>query len=117
MQDIHRHIEPLSLEQIVRFAGAVQDFNPIHYDEDFARAAGLPGIVAQGPLTYLVTLDSLIAANGLSNVGGFQVRLRAPVMAGMSLLLSCDAEGKVSLKADGHEALVGTLKSAKEAAQ
>jgi acyl dehydratase len=112
MQTTHRHIGPLSLEQIVRFAGAVQDFNPIHYDEHFARAAGLPGIVAQGPLTYLIALDSLIAANGLSKISGFQARLKAPVTPGMSLSLSCDANGKVSLKAGDHEALVGTVKAA-----
>src|ERR1700730_5072609 len=27
----------------VRYAGASGDFNPIHIDEDFARAVGLPG--------------------------------------------------------------------------
>jgi acyl dehydratase len=117
MQEINRHIGPLSLEQIVRFAGAVQDFNPIHYDEDFAHAAGLPGIVAQGPLTYLVALDSLIAANGLTHVGGFQARLKAPVLPGMSLLLSCSIDGKVSLKADGQEALAGTLQTPTGAVQ
>jgi acyl dehydratase len=115
MQEIHRHIGPLSLEQIVRFAGAVQDFNPIHYDEHFAQAAGLPGIVAQGPLTYLIALDALIAANGLSRISGFQARLKAPVMPGMSLSLSCDSDGKVSLKAEDREALVGTLKAAEGA--
>ncbi len=27
----------------VRYAGASGDFNPIHIDEEFARAVGLPG--------------------------------------------------------------------------
>jgi acyl dehydratase len=107
MQAIQQSLAPLTLEQIVRFCGAVQDFNPIHYDEKFALAAGLPGVIAQGPLTYLLALDALIAANGLHNISGFQARLKAPVQAGMPLELACDSAGKTSLKAGGNEALAG----------
>jgi acyl dehydratase len=38
-------------ERLVRYAGAATDFNPIHYSEHFARAAGLPGVIAHGMLT------------------------------------------------------------------
>jgi len=107
MQAFERNIDALSLEQVVRFAGAVQDFNPIHYDDAFARAAGLPGVIAQGPLTFLVALDALITANGLSKLSGFQVRLKAPVCPGVPLAIKCDGEGKVSLTAGGAEALSG----------
>jgi acyl dehydratase len=31
-----------------RYAGASGDFNPIHIDEDFARAVGLPGRILHG---------------------------------------------------------------------
>ncbi|MDB5870369.1 MAG: hypothetical protein JWP96_2701 [Polaromonas sp.] len=109
MQTLNQNLGSLSLEQIVRFAGAVQDFNPIHYDEAFAKAAGLPGVIAQGPLTYLLALDALIAANGLPQIGGFQARLKAPVQAGMALAVSCDEAGRVQLKAGGSEALSGTV--------
>ena len=109
MKEINRSIGALSLEQIVRFAGAVQDFNPIHYDPEFAKAAGLPGVIAQGPLTFLVALDALIAANGAENLRGFQTRLKGPVVPGAPLSISCSAEGKVSLKAGDTEALAGTL--------
>lgn len=107
MQAFEKNLNALSLEQVVRFAGAVQDFNPIHYDDAFARAAGLPGVIAQGPLTYLVALDALIAANGLSRLSGFQVRLKAPVCPGVPLSIKCDGEGKVSLGAGSAEALSG----------
>jgi acyl dehydratase len=36
---------------LVRYAGASTDFNPIHYSERFAAAVGLPGVVAHGMLT------------------------------------------------------------------
>ena len=32
----------------VRYAGASGDFNPIHYDERFARSVGLPGMILHG---------------------------------------------------------------------
>lgn len=41
----------VSLEQIQRYAEASGDHNPIHLDETFARAAGLPGVIGHGMLT------------------------------------------------------------------
>ncbi len=37
--------------QLVMWAGASGDFNPIHYDKDFALSRGLPGVVVHGQLT------------------------------------------------------------------
>lgn len=36
---------------LVRYAGASGDFNPIHWSERTARAVGLPGVIAHGMLT------------------------------------------------------------------
>ncbi len=36
---------------LVRYAGASTDFNPIHYSERSAARVGLPGVVAHGMLT------------------------------------------------------------------
>ncbi|MDP1846649.1 MAG: MaoC/PaaZ C-terminal domain-containing protein [Solirubrobacteraceae bacterium] len=48
-------LEPLSVTPdkylTVRYAGASGDFNPIHIDEDFARAVGLPGRILHGLYT------------------------------------------------------------------
>ena len=41
----------LTREQLVRYAGAATDFNPIHYSDHFATALGLPGVIAHGMLT------------------------------------------------------------------
>jgi acyl dehydratase len=38
-------------EQIERYAKASGDHNPIHLDQTFARAAGLPSVIAHGLLT------------------------------------------------------------------
>ena len=37
-------------EQCVRYAGAANDFSPIHYDEGNARERGFPGVIVHGLL-------------------------------------------------------------------
>jgi len=37
--------------QLVMWAGASGDYNPIHYDKDFALSRGLPGVVVHGQLS------------------------------------------------------------------
>ncbi len=39
-----------STRQLVMWAGAAGDYNPIHYDQDFARGRGLSGVIVQGQL-------------------------------------------------------------------
>jgi len=45
---------PIEMISIRRMALAVEDFDPIHYDEAAARARGYRGIVAPWPLLWLV---------------------------------------------------------------
>jgi acyl dehydratase len=42
---------PIDRVQLVRYAGASGDFNPLHTVEDFARSAGLDGVIAHGMLS------------------------------------------------------------------
>lgn len=42
---------------LVRYAGASTDFNPIHYSDSFASGIGLPGVVAHGMLTMGAALS------------------------------------------------------------
>lgn len=37
--------------QLVQYAGASGDFNPIHWNPEFARMVGLPGVIAHGMFT------------------------------------------------------------------
>jgi acyl dehydratase len=49
-------VENLTRTQIVQYAGAAGDFNPIHHDEVFAtKAAGYPSVFAHGMLTMGLT--------------------------------------------------------------
>ncbi len=55
-EDVHEGTPLPTLEktpttrQLVMYAGASGDFYEIHYDQDFARAAGLPSVIVHGAL-------------------------------------------------------------------
>jgi acyl dehydratase len=42
---------PIAQIQLTRYAGASGDFNPIHQDDEFAKAAGMGGVFAHGMLS------------------------------------------------------------------
>lgn len=42
---------PLHRDDLVRYAGASADFNPIHWNQSFALGVGLPDVIAHGMLT------------------------------------------------------------------
>jgi acyl dehydratase len=45
-----RRFGPQTHTDIVRYQGASGDFNPIHHDDEFAKAAGMPGVFSVGML-------------------------------------------------------------------
>lgn len=53
--EIGTELPPLTVSlqrvNLVMYAGASGDFNPIHWNERFARAVGLPDVIAHGMLT------------------------------------------------------------------
>ncbi len=42
---------PIARVDLVRYAGASRDFNPIHWNERFAKSVGLPDVIAHGMFT------------------------------------------------------------------
>ncbi|GGX79575.1 MaoC family dehydratase [Streptomyces hiroshimensis] len=42
---------PVTRADLVRYAGASGDFNPIHWNEKFAKGVGLPDVIAHGMFT------------------------------------------------------------------
>lgn len=48
---------PITRSDLVRYAGASGDFNPIHWNERFATSVGLPGVIAHGMFTMGVAIQ------------------------------------------------------------
>jgi acyl dehydratase len=50
-QEIPARTYPVRRVDLVKYAGASGDFNPIHWDEKFAKSVGLPDVIAHGMFT------------------------------------------------------------------
>jgi acyl dehydratase len=65
---------------LVKYAGASGDFNPIHWNERFARSVGLPGVIAHGMFTMAAAGKFVTEwAGGPGAVLEFGVRFSAVV--------------------------------------
>lgn len=65
---------------LVRYAGASLDFNPIHWSQRVAEAVGLPGVIAHGMLTMALAGRAVTGWAGAPDaVIDFRVRFSRPV--------------------------------------
>ncbi len=104
--DVHEHVlvEDLKRTQLVMYAGASGDYNPIHTDEPYTRdAAGYPGVFAHGMLTMGMTGRAITALVGAANVRKFGVRFTNQVWPGDSLTATTRVE---AVREEGGERLV-----------
>jgi len=102
---------------LVRYAGASGDFNPIHYDHEAARASGLDGIVVHG-LLMGAWMSQLAAATSarpdpLAELRlRFRTALRPAVAAAVSGMVAGQPEADeqridLSVSADGVDLVTG----------
>jgi acyl dehydratase len=54
--------EPVDRATLKRYAAASLDFNPMHVDDEFARRAGEPAVIAHGMLTLSIVVEQVLAA-------------------------------------------------------
>jgi acyl dehydratase len=88
-----------------RYAGASGDFNPIHIDEEFARAVGLPGRILHGLWTMAqVARAQTEAAGGPEHLKRLSVQFRGMGLPEQEVVVS----GTVR-EADGGRVIVETV--------
>jgi acyl dehydratase len=76
---------PLSRADVARFATTINDFNPIHLDDEFARSAGFAGPIVHGPMV-LGHLAMVVARwAGPERITRFSGRLTAPTPVGQKI--------------------------------
>jgi acyl dehydratase len=72
-----------------RYAGASGDFNPIHIDEEFARAVGLPGRILHGLWTMAqVARAQTEAAGGPDHLKRLSVQFRGMGLPEQEIVVS-----------------------------
>ena len=69
----------LDRDDLVRYAGASGDFNPIHYRDDVATSVGLPGVLAHGMLTMGLAVQPVVDRFGVARIRDWGVRFTRPV--------------------------------------
>ena len=79
-------VTDLKRTQIVQYAGASGDYNPLHTDEIYAtKMAGYPSVFAHGMLTMGLTGQAIAGLVGAENLLRFGVRFTAQVWPGDTL--------------------------------
>ncbi|GAA1911553.1 MaoC family dehydratase [Arthrobacter gandavensis] len=79
-QEIGRTTLEISRADLVRYAGASGDFNPIHWNERFARSVDLPGVIAHGMFTMGAAVQ--LVTDWIGDPGAvldYQTRFTRPV--------------------------------------
>ena len=93
--DVHEEqvIENISRTQLVMYAGASGDYNPIHSDELYAKEiAGYPGVFAHGMLSMGLTGKMLTNYVGDGRLTKYGVRFTWQVWPGDTLLAKATVE-------------------------
>jgi acyl dehydratase len=78
---------------LVRYAEASGDHNPIHQDDDVARSVGLPGVIAHGMYTMALAARAVATWFPGSEVVSFGCKFTNPVVV--------PAEGGVDVEVAG----------------
>ena len=84
-------VEDLTRTQIVMYAGASGDFDPLHHDEPYLRHRGFPGVFAHGMLTMGITGRALTDLVGDGRLVHFGARMMRQVWPGDTLTATLEA--------------------------
>lgn len=88
-----RTVGPLTQTDVLRFAGACGDFNPLHHDPALAARAGFSSPIVMGQMTAGIVAAWISDWCGVEHLLGFEVRFRAPVLVGDILTLTGVVDG------------------------
>lgn len=100
----------ISLTQLVRYAGASGDFNPLHYDPKLGESIGTGGIIAHGMLIMGIAGQTLSDFVGPGALRKFGVRFKS--MTHINDVLTC--KGVITEKYEAHNEgrIAGTVEVA-----
>jgi len=108
-------LPPITRTMLALFAGASGDHNPIHIDIDFARAAGMPDVLAHGMLSmaWLGRLLTLWAPQ--RDLREFGVRFTAMTRVGERI--TCTGRVAKKLERDGERLVEVEVKAMNDAGE
>ena len=84
----------LTRTDLVKYAGASGDFNPMHTDEVAAKAAGLPGVFGHGMFSMGLLGRAVTDWAGVGNLKNYTVRFTKQTWPGETLSTKVVVTGK-----------------------
>jgi len=79
---------------LIRYAGASGDFNPIHWNDEVAKAVGLPGVIAHGMFSMGTATRIITAfAGDPGAVKRLRIRFSAMIQPGQTLTAKGEVTG------------------------
>ncbi len=92
---------------LVMYAGASGDFNPIHWNEAFAKAVGLPDVISHGMFT-MARIGQFVTdwTGDPGAVKRFKTRFTQPVVVPNDTGNKVTVTGKVTKKLDGNRVVL-----------
>lgn len=103
--------QSLDRAAVAAYATATADDNPIHLDDDTARAAGLDGAVAHGMLSVAIALEAARTSPGEA-LSLRAVRFLRPARVGAEILVDLHPDGNTwqfRVEASGQLLAEGTF--------
>ncbi|MFG2271737.1 MaoC family dehydratase [Streptomyces chartreusis] len=99
---------PVTRATLVQYAGASGDFNPIHWNEKFAKEVGLPDVIAHGMFTMAEAIRVVTDWTGdPAAVVEYGVRFTKPVVVpNDDQGATIEVSGKVAAKLDDNKVRV-----------
>jgi acyl dehydratase len=92
----------INRDLVKRYADASGDQNPIHQNEEFALAVGLPNVIAHGMLTMALAGKYLTdLAGGSANILEFSARFTKPVIVPAGVDVDLTVTASVTEVSDG----------------
>jgi acyl dehydratase len=101
---------PLSHLQLVRYAGASGDFNPLHTDPKIGELIGVGGIIGHGMLTMGFVGQMLSDYVGPAALRKFGVRFKG--MTHLDDVISCTGTITEKYETDGEARIAGKVQAA-----
>jgi len=105
-------VDTLTRTDLVRYAGASGDFNPIHHDEEFAKMAGNPTVFGHGMLTAGFLAKCLTDAVGVDTLRRYKVRFATRVWPGDRI--TCTGKVTKKYEADGERRIDGEVTATRQ---
>lgn len=111
-------LEPVSRLDLIKYAGASGDFNPIHTIDEEAERAGLPGVIAHGMWTMGNLAKLFTPYLGEGFIETYSIRFKGMVFLGDVVSLQAELKEKESGKLifevaavnqEGKSVLAGSL--------